>query len=67
MNRPYPLMSRPWPWTPDTPRGFYNLGVVYHTLGNVRKTRANFRRVLDLAPGHPQAPALRSWLALNPR
>ena len=52
---------------PGYAEGFYNLGVVYHTLGNVRKTRTNFRRVLDLAPDHPQAPVLKSWLALNPR
>lgn len=51
---------------PGYAEGFYNLGVVYHTLGNVEKTRRYFRKVLDLAPRHPQAPALRSWLALNP-
>lgn len=35
-------------------------------LGRPADARAHYRRVLELAPNHPQAATIRGWLAANP-
>ncbi|MCS7338484.1 MAG: tetratricopeptide repeat protein [Verrucomicrobiae bacterium] len=43
------------------------LGNLYaQRLGNRAQARVHYLRVLELEPGHPQATAIRYWLASNP-
>lgn len=41
-------------------------GLYATSLGETAKARAHYQRVLELEPNHPQASAIRIWLAGNP-
>jgi hypothetical protein len=45
---------------------FAAAGIYARTLGQMAKAREHYQRVLDLNPAHPQAGAIRVWLASHP-
>jgi tetratricopeptide (TPR) repeat protein len=52
---------------PNEVRAHLNLGNLYaQTLSQPHWARSNYTRVLQLDPRHPQATAIRFWLAANP-
>jgi tetratricopeptide (TPR) repeat protein len=52
---------------PDEARAHLSLASIYaEQLGQPTSARPHYRRVLELEPQHPQAPAIRYWLAANP-
>ncbi|MFN0067475.1 MAG: tetratricopeptide repeat protein, partial [Limisphaerales bacterium] len=52
---------------PDSVNGHLLLGNLYaDPLRRPADARDHYRRVLELNPNHPQAPAIRRWLAANP-
>lgn len=52
---------------PIDTRAHLALGNLYaQRLGNRAQARVHYLRVLELDPGHPQATAIRYWLAANP-
>ncbi len=53
---------------PDDVRAHLTLGNIYaEQLRLNDKARVHYQRVLKLAPRHPQAQAIRYWLAANPK
>ena len=53
---------------PDDVRAHLTLGNIYaEQLRLNDKARVHYQRVLKLAPRHPQAQAIRYWLASNPK
>jgi len=53
---------------PNEVRAHLVLGNLYsEPLADPGKARAHYLKVLELAPRHPQAPAIRYWLVANPR
>lgn len=53
---------------PDDVRAHLTLGNIYaEQLRLYDKARGHYQRVLKLAPRHPQAQAIRYWLASNPK
>ena len=52
---------------PDEPRAHLLLARLYaETLGEPALARPHYRKVLELEPQHPEASAIRYWLAANP-
>lgn len=52
---------------PDETRAHLSLASLYaEKLGEPAVARPHYRKVLELEPQHPQAPAIRYWLAANP-
>lgn len=52
---------------PDEARAHLSLASLYaEKLGQPALARPHYRKVLELEPQHPQAPAIRYWLAANP-
>ncbi len=52
---------------PTDTRAHLALGNLYaQRLGNSAQARVHYMRVLELEPAHPQATAIRYWLASNP-
>ncbi len=53
--------------TPNDPKANLLLATVYaQNLGEPKLARDHYQRVLDADPHHPQATAIRFWLAANP-
>jgi tetratricopeptide (TPR) repeat protein len=53
---------------PDDVRAHLTLGNLYAgTLANPGQARSHYQKVLTLAPDHPQATAIRFWLAAHPQ
>lgn len=53
---------------PDDVRAHLTLGNLYAgTLADPARARSHYQKVLALAPGHPQATAIRFWLAAHPQ
>jgi tetratricopeptide (TPR) repeat protein len=53
--------------SPNETRAHLALGNLYaHQLNQPAQARAHYQKVLDTDPGHPQAGAIRYWLAANP-
>ncbi len=50
----------------DAQTHFTLAGLYASNLGNPAQARAHYLRVLELEPNHPQASAIRIWLAGNP-
>lgn len=51
---------------PGSAEAHLALGALYaDTIGDPAQARQHYQRVLELQPGHPQAAALRRWLAVN--
>ena len=52
---------------PNETRAHLALGNIYsQLLGQPAKARAHYLKVLEVEPRHPQASAIRYWLAANP-
>ena len=53
--------------TPDEIRAHFSLAnLCAQQLSQVARAREHYRKVLELQPNHPQATAIRYWLAANP-
>jgi Flp pilus assembly protein TadD len=57
-------MRRVQDWAPDDARGYFGLGRVYLTEGDLLAARAQFERALRLAPADPRP---RAFLAMTER
>jgi tetratricopeptide (TPR) repeat protein len=52
---------------PSEARAHFTLATLYaQQLGAPRQARAHYLQLLELAPNHPQATAIRFWLEANP-
>ena len=60
-ERAIPALRRSLEYKQD-PGMYYQLGALYHKLGQAREARLSFGRLLQLAPQHPKAAVVREAL-----